>query len=97
MCKCNTKKIRDFSIIFFIKHFEVCPKTCNFAAKVGMKMCKPTIKVIYSKSGGGCDYYAKYLRKCHVTSALKMDDYNIGRSGQLLTMPMYMAFLLTDV
>ena len=39
----------------------------------------------------------EHPEKYHVTSALKMGDYNIGRSGQLLTMPMYMAFLLTDV
>ena len=35
--------------------------------------------------------------KYHVTTALKLGDYNIGRLGQLLTMPMYMAFLLTEV
>lgn len=34
--------------------------------------------------------------KYHVNSALKLGDYNIGRSGQLLTIPMYMAFLLTS-
>lgn len=38
----------------------------------------------------------KHPEKYHVTSALKLGDYNIGRSGQLLTMPMYMAFLLTE-
>ena len=35
--------------------------------------------------------------KYHVTSAIKLGDYNIGRKDQLLTMPMYMAFLLTAV
>ena len=35
--------------------------------------------------------------KYHVTSAIKLGDYNIGRKDCLLTMPMYMAFLLTDV
>ena len=39
----------------------------------------------------------EHPEKYHVTSALKMGDYNIGRSNQLLTMPMYMAFLLTEV
>lgn len=34
--------------------------------------------------------------KYHVTSALKLGDYNIGKNGQVLTIPMYMAFLLTD-
>lgn len=35
--------------------------------------------------------------KYHVDSALKLGDYNIGRKDNLLTMPMYMAFLLTEV
>ena len=39
----------------------------------------------------------EHPEKYHVTNALKLGDYNIGRSDQLLTMPMYMAFLLTEV
>lgn len=39
----------------------------------------------------------KHPEKYHVTNALKIGDYNIGRSNQLLTIPMYMAFLLTEV
>lgn len=35
--------------------------------------------------------------KYHIDSALKLGDYNIGRKENLLTMPMYMAFLLTEV
>ncbi len=35
--------------------------------------------------------------KYHVNSALKLGDYNIGRKDNLLTMPMYMACLLTEV
>ena len=35
--------------------------------------------------------------KYHVTNALKLGDYNIGRKDQLLTLPMYLAFLLTEV
>ena len=38
-----------------------------------------------------------HLEKYHVTSAIKIGDYNIGRKGQLLTIPMYMAFLLKEV
>lgn len=30
----------------------------------------------------------------HVNSAIKLGDYNVGRSGQILTLPLYMAFLL---
>lgn len=32
--------------------------------------------------------------KYHVFNAIKLGDYNIGRTDQLLTLPMYMAFLL---
>ena len=35
--------------------------------------------------------------KYHVSNALKLGDYNIGRKDQLLTIPMYMVFLLTEV
>ena len=35
--------------------------------------------------------------KYHVTNAIKLGDYNIGRKDQLLTLPMYMAFLLKEV
>lgn len=35
--------------------------------------------------------------KYHVDSAIKIGDYNIGRNGQVLTLPLYMAFLLRDV
>ena len=35
--------------------------------------------------------------KYHVDSAIKLGDYNIGRSGPLLTLPLYMAFLLKEV
>lgn len=32
----------------------------------------------------------------HVYSAIKLGDYNIGRQSQILTLPLYMAFLLTE-
>lgn len=35
--------------------------------------------------------------KYHIESALKLGDYNIGKKDKLLTMPIYMAFLLTEV
>ncbi len=34
--------------------------------------------------------------KYHVNSAVKLGDYNVGRMGQVLTLPLYMAFLLTE-
>ncbi len=35
--------------------------------------------------------------KYHVDLAIKLGDYNIGHEGKILTLPMYMAFLLTEV
>ena len=34
--------------------------------------------------------------KYHVYNAIKLGDYNVGREGQLLTLPLYMAFLLDE-
>lgn len=34
--------------------------------------------------------------KYHVSGAIKLGDYNVGRNGQVLTLPLYMAFLLTE-
>lgn len=39
----------------------------------------------------------KHPEKYHVYHALKLGDYNIGRNDALLTLPFYMAFLLTDI
>ena len=33
----------------------------------------------------------------HVNHAIKLGDHNIGRDGELLTLPMYLGFLLTEV
>ncbi len=39
----------------------------------------------------------KHPEHYHIYHALKLGDYNIGRSGSILTLPFYMAFLLTDL
>lgn len=39
----------------------------------------------------------RHPEKYHVSSAIKLGDYNIGRREQMLTLPMYMAFLLRAV
>lgn len=39
----------------------------------------------------------KHPEKYHVYHALKLGDYNIGRNDALLTLPFYMAFLLSDI
>lgn len=38
----------------------------------------------------------KHPEKYHVHSAIKLGDYNVGRREQLLTLPLYMGFLLTE-
>ena len=38
----------------------------------------------------------KHPEKYHVESAIKLADLNIGRTGEILTLPHYLAFLLTQ-
>ena len=38
----------------------------------------------------------KHPEKYHVNSAIKLGDYNIGRNEQILTLPLYLAFLLYE-
>lgn len=38
----------------------------------------------------------RHPEKYHVNSAIKLGNYNVGRSGQILTLPLYMAFLLRE-
>lgn len=37
----------------------------------------------------------RHPEKYHVYDAIKLGDYNVGRADQILTLPLYMAFLLT--
>lgn len=39
----------------------------------------------------------RHPEKYHVIHAIKLGDYNVGRSDQLLTLPLYMAFLLKEL
>ncbi len=38
----------------------------------------------------------KHPEKYHVENAIKLADLNVGRSGPVLTLPLYMAFLLDE-
>ena len=38
----------------------------------------------------------RHPEKYHVDSAIKLGDYNVARSEQILTLPLYMAFLLRE-
>ena len=39
----------------------------------------------------------RHPEKYHVYHAIKLGDYNVGRTEQILTLPLYMAFLLTSL
>jgi len=60
---------------------ECCPLECK--ARTGNAKSLQTV--------------LKHPEHYHVYHALKLGDYNIGRSGPLLTLPFYMAFLLREV
>ena len=32
----------------------------------------------------------------HVNNAIKLGKYNVGREGEMLTLPLYMGFLIKD-
>lgn len=32
----------------------------------------------------------------HVNNAIKLGQYNVGRAGEVLTIPLYMGFLISD-
>lgn len=39
----------------------------------------------------------RHPEKYHVRQCIKLGDYNVGRQGQFLTLPLYMAFLLDEI
>ena len=60
---------------------ECCPLECK--ARTGNAKSLQTV--------------LKHPEHYHVFHALKVGDYNVGRSGVTLTIPFYMAFLLTEL
>ena len=67
---------------FLIRHKGECmPLECK--AKTGNAKSLQTV--------------LKHPEHYHVYHALKVGDYNVGRNGPLLTLPFYMAFMLTEV
>ncbi len=51
------------------------------------------------------DYLIIRLKKCvdssiihiyHINNAIKLGQYNVGREGEVLTIPLYMGFLVKD-
>lgn len=41
--------------------------------------------------------FLKHPEKYHVNQCIKLGNYNVGRSGRILTLPLYMGFLLYEV
>lgn len=56
--------------------------------------------LVESKASTGNVKSAKTIlahpEKYHVDLAIKLGDYNVGIEGKILTLPMYMGFLLTE-
>ena len=59
---------------------------------------KCTLVEVKASTGNtkSCKTILKNREVYHVDSAIKLGDYNVGRSENLLTIPFYMAFLLKE-
>lgn len=69
---------------------KVPHKMCDFSQKLGHKTCIPLYIKILKK--------AKSLNEISTEKpTLIQGDYNIGKKGNLLTLPAYTAFLLTEI
>ena len=66
-------------------------KKCIFAAEIRWKKCRTKAKSAKAKSS---KTVLAHPEKYHVKHIVKFGDYNVGREGQLLTLPTYMQFLL---
>ena len=79
-------------------------KSCFFLCILwsgGIKPCyKGECTLVEVKASSGNIKSTKTIlnhpEKYHVNSAIKLGDYNIGRNGQILTLPLYMAFMLKE-
>ena len=75
------KKNSGLEIDFVIRYKEEC---CPIECKASTGNTK-SLKTIL-----------KHPEHYHVTHAIKLGDYNIGKSNSILTLPLYMAFMLTE-
>ena len=87
LCKMGRKlyyfqKDSGLELDFLIRYKgECCPLECK--ARSGNAKSMQTV--------------LKHPEHYHIMQALKFGSYNVGRNGQLLTLPFYMMFLLTEV
>ncbi len=75
-------KDSGLEIDFVMRHKGRCTLVEVKANSGNVKSCKTILK--------NHDVY-------HVYDAIKLGRYNVGREGEILTLPLYMAFLLTEV
>ena len=69
-------------------------------ASRGMPETTPLIKAALNlRVGAGFDVYNTQRTAIHCNGlfSIKLGDYNVGRTEQILTLPLYMAFLLTEL
>lgn len=59
-------------------------------------LCTPVEVKAVSGNAKSLKTVMKHVEKYHVEQAIKLGDYNIGRMNGVLTLPLYMAFLLTE-
>ena len=52
------------------------------------------MEIVYVENGEYEEYID--LEKYHVKQAVKLGDYNVGRNGNMLILPLYMGFLLDE-
>ena len=74
-------KDSGLEVDFVIRHHGVCTLVEVKAATGNTKSTKTILR---------------HSEKYHVFHAIKLGDYNVGRNEQILTLPLYMAFLLTS-
>ena len=68
----------------------------DFAIRYKGECCLVEVKSI-NGNAKSVKTILNHPEKYHVKNAIKLGNYNIGRSGQILTLPLYTAFLLRHV
>ena len=59
----------------------------------GCRQCENTFSVLQFAR----ENYEHHPEKYHVEQCIKLGDYNVGRAGQILTLPLYMDFFLRSI
>ena len=51
----------------------------------------------HHRGKGSAKTILNHPEKYHVEQCIKLGDYNVGRAGQILTLPLYMDFCLRSI